>query len=744
MANKKDWQSFALVSPVYPVTDVKWTSTTVNALNLVIESGIGDEDMKDTVEPNGDGASTDFTDYTNGGTATYSDFALNPFGWFFRQWLAGFSALLDEHTGEDLPNGATGSVGDAQSWTYASPRTDWTAITSISVVIYLIRTGTSPRSQVELFFRPTSGSTANEQTIQSTRWANSTDTLYDDLDLDGYYHFIGYSETNPYTSAAWTVANITAGEFGIRVVGGEDITIGAVDLIVRGTASSSTLFLDSLQVDVVGGDADESADTGIIGKTRLWSTDKAHLRMTAPGDVDDVTNSVAVTTPGTLPLDWDIFYGQVYLVNGTDKTRRYPNDSDVYEALTNNGANYITGRSVAAFANRILYSWVNDNGTITPERVAYSKFNDGGDHDDASAGDFDVLDTPGGVTKLATLSEDVCAAYKGEGGRGIYCLRRTGNAAAPIIVDLIDRETSLVAPATVQTLVDANGTPFQMFLGRNRSNGLNVYYYDCTRVSPVWGIHKWLREEANPNAITRAFAGVEPQEGHYCLFVAQGTDELPKHYFTYHVRSGQWTGPHTLDEYVSAAGIWTLNFDYETGTTGTPGGTEFLVVGSGVGAPKFFDYKSTHDEIHPYSADASIGADTAYTPEDIETNTQGLVSSQFTSIIETGDYRLSNDDSPEFQATLYRIHVMYKDEGPLNTLISISTDGGVSYGTERFYQLGGPDPDKWGQYLYEVLDVAPAEGRRHRVRFRFVPTQLSERINLKELWLEYTPDAENP
>jgi len=739
MSGFTDWQSFAAVVEKNPTNGYNWTDSHIDNISLVMESAIGDVPLYESLVPTGDGASTDWEDYTDGGAASYGDFDVRNHTWFLQQWLS--RRRGDTGSTADWPNAmATETVDDAQSFTFLGTTQTFNTVSSLKLVFYLERIGIPPTALVEVFFRPTSGSTANEQVIQVRNWPD--DDLSNTLALDGTYTFSAYSEENPYTEAAWTTAQMAAGEFGVRFLGGPKLVIGSVRMQLTGLGpdASSGLQVDQVLMDVVGSNADEALDLGIIGKTRLWSTSQAHLRLTAPKDIDDVTNSVAVTTPGTVPLDWDILFGQVYLVNGTDKTRRYPNASDVYEELTNNGSNYITGRTVAAFADRIVYGWVNDNGTKTPERVAYSKIYDGGDHDHDSAGDFDLMDTPGGVIKLATLTEDICAAYKEE---GIYALRRTGIDAAPIIRDVVDRQTGCLAPQTVKTLVDMNGRPFQMFLGYNPSNGVNVYMFDGTKVSPVWGVHKSLRDDTNEQALSRAFAEVEPQEGMYWLFVAQGTDDVPDTGYVYHVRSGQWT-QFELPFPVSCAGQWTMDYRFEGKTIGVPGFKKHMILGGMDGLPRIVDYDVSYDELFPYGTESVETNDYIYAPmaNPGDQYSQGMFAETITSTLETGDYRLVSDGNPEFQALLNRIHIMYKDAGPFTVGVSVSVDGGVTYSTVKYYSLGGADPDKWGRYLYEVMDLdstSEMSGRRHRIKFSFAPQYdgLGERLDLKELWLEY-------
>ena len=263
-----------------------------------------------------------------------------------------------------------------------------------------------------------------------------------------------------------------------------------------------------------------------------------------------------MATPGNVPLDWDVLYGQLYLVDGTS-TKRYPNSSNVYEALTanNNAGGIVTGRTVAAFADRILYGWVLDGTEETPERVAYSEIFNGGSHLVASgAGDFDLLDTPGGVVKLITLTEDVCAALKEV---GIYSLRRTGNAAAPIIRDVIDFDTGCLAAMTAQRVNNQTGNPIILFFGFNKSYGYNIYAFDGTQVTPAGdGIQDILTDNVNREHTRNSFAVLDPEAGLYWLFVARGTDIFPTGGVVMSIRTGAWS-EFELPFPVSSGGIWT-------------------------------------------------------------------------------------------------------------------------------------------------------------------------------------------
>lgn len=714
------WHPFAISVPLNPFNDAKWTSAWINndLLKLVMEFTDGQTQVGEFLAPDADGDETGFTDATNGGTATYSDFNIRP---------------VDYISGDpEVSNGATASTsGSSQSWTYEDLETTFDTISSISPWIWVEKNNTATPT-FRFWFRPTAG----DDSVQHTLYTYT----HTDLKLNVVFLALRTAvATNPETSLAWTATDIANGEFGVTLDNNHSWTIKGHQLAVVGYGPGAGLHVDTIAVDVYGLDADENADTGVIGINNIWSTTAAHLRLDdeeSPTSTD-ITNSVAVTSPGNQPLDWATLYGQVYLVNGTDATRRYPTSAFKFEALTTNdaaGTGLITGRTVTAFADRILYGWTQDATVYTPERVSYSKIFNGGTHNDDSAGDFDLLDTPGGVVKLAVLSEDICAAYKEV---GVYALRRTGVDAAPIVRDVVDFQTGVLGRMTVKTVVNAQGQPVQLFLGFNPSVGYNVFAFDGTNVVPIGDpIRRYLRDDVNHNALRNAFAEVDPDGGTYWLFMAEGTEAFPSGGYYYHIMRNQWR-KFDLPFDVSCAGVWALADD-----TPVIGGSGTLIVGGTSGTLYKAKYGITHDSLNQEIGSTSL----AYEKVSEDAGEVGRRRDFFPSTMTTGDILLSGRENPQLQNILNRVHLMYYDRGPCKLQLSVSTNGGATYSTAQTYYIGTSDGG--GDYEYLVMDFdGPKIGRRHRIKMLFEPENDDgagdEVYDIGEIWLEWEPGGTN-
>jgi hypothetical protein len=706
-----------------------WTNATINALNLVVESetiGNTTVSLKEKLVPNADGTDTgwyQWQDYLAGTdtTAAYTDYDSTPDE---ARWM-----FIDTVYSETFVRNSMYTVTDdaRQSWTTADITKTYDSITSLDFSIDFILKGLP--TQVTLYYYP-AGVKAN---------AVSMGTITTDFERDGtggdiYYGTLSVTE-NPDTEAAWTAAQINAGEWAIEYNetsgggAGTFCVVRSITMYVRGEiASGSNLELDTIAVDVYGADAYSDYASGVLGRSRVWTTTKAHLQMVDDftNSISDITNSVAVTSPPNLPLDHAQLYGQLYVVNGEDNTRIYPVDGDDdFGALTTNnadGATAITGRTVWSFGGRIFYGYVNDNTTYTPERVAYSKLNDGTTHNDDSAGDIDLIDTPGGVVKGLPLSEDLCAVYKEV---GIYTLRRTGNDAVPFIRDVIDFQTSNVATMTTKRVSATNGNPVHLFLGWSPADGYSVFMFDGSTVNNVGlGISKKLREDFNHRAFRTAFAEVDPLTRHYYLFLPDENETLCTRGFSYNIRREQWR-EFTIPFYATCAGIWTLG-----GQSKALNGTQTMILGGGEGYLRKSDWRLGFDSIvngnfNELDGSASTPDFNLYNISDA--GLAGTAKEWYTSYLETGDLLLAGRDNPELQAQLNSVHMTYYTMGSSKVTVQVSTDGGQNWTTGQTYYIG--DNSYTRRLRYAKFDIPPAEsvladpatafGRRHRVRLQF-------------------------
>jgi len=526
------WQNFAIPLAVHPSTNQAFTTATVNAFSVGLEHG-GGGTASETIEylpAAGDGSDTEWVQYqstvtdatdTGGSSASYTDFdgrlldaidASDQFAW---------PSWSDVRAGIPIGNEV------AQAFTVGNLSHTYASITSATLRLWIGSSSIHPTGRVQIYFK--TGGT--EYLVNSTNIENpGPPTKGQAIEVE--------MTTDPSTDVAWLQAAINGSEWVVkRVVGGARPVLMGVDLKVVGNlATTPTLQVDNLAIDVY------TIDDAI--PDRYLVSTKNYLLL--KGDDDAFTNiqgSATTTGIGAVPHDVAVLYGQAYMVDGTT-TRRYPESitsAAIWEDLTDNdgtGAAKISGRTVAAFADRILYGWVTDAGNVTPERVAYSKEFDGGTHNDASAGDFDILITPGGVLCLEPLNDDLCACYKEV---GIYTLRRTGFSFAPIVPDPIDMETKLIAEATVRNVVGPAGDPVQYFLGKN-ARGYNVFQFDGMSVQPVGdGIQPFLRDNTNPATLSNSFAEIDPVGGFYWLFVPEGSQLFPEQAWILNINTGNWT-----------------------------------------------------------------------------------------------------------------------------------------------------------------------------------------------------------
>lgn len=741
--DSSDRIQFGIAVPNNPsITDLtkrQWTAAKVNALEIVMELGSGSTQFALRVLPDADGINTD------GGT--YTDFdAPTP----------GYTGVPDPKNSVD--SGITLTAGQKQGWTFATfPDYDGGLGNATLDSFYLFigfdgNTWDDP-SVVKINYYPTAG-------VAGTVYTLATKTFSFEGSQDETYPFLAelISGNNPDTGVAWTESDITAGEFELEIVSGETKLISANMLAVMDSTEVVKVEVDQLALDVYGMDADEDADNVVLGYSPLWSTNFGHYRWDGYSGnfvtITDVTNSVPFTTPPTQFIDQAILYGQVYEVNGTDATRRYPGEAgtNLYEALTANnadGSTKITGRTVAAFADRILYGWVTDNTTVTPERIAYSKEFDGGTHNDISAGDFDLIDTPGGVLKLLQLNEDVCTAYK---TNGIYMLRRTGFARAPIIRDVIDFQTGLIAPATAKNVLGPDRDPVQLFLGRNPVDGFNVFMFNGAMIAPVGdGIKKELRDEIDHEFIGSSFAFIDNNAGYYYLALPFRGTVFPEAGFMLNLRTMQWQ-KFTLPFGVTCGGTWTLPNLADLRLPARFGYPTSIVAGFD-GLPRRLEHGITHDSLKPALADPTT-ADEArrrydFTHGDLN-DARGGYPEYFDCTLESGDLLLAADQ-PHVSSALRSIHLQYRDVGVTKVTAYGSIDGGINWEESSSFQLGTHAAD--GQLRYQHMDFTePVHGRRHRIKLVFSwdldgdldYIQFGDYpFKIEEIWLDFEPGGED-
>lgn len=683
------------------VNDDEWSSTDLNNLQIAIEHE--SSTTESTYSPSVSSiVASGFTDASDGGAASADDITL--------QEVTNSSDNIVASKGNGLKATAADSTVEV---TFSNIDNTWDSI-----------------AQVSLNFGVTVP--ANEPFEYEIYYDNgSTETLIDSgqslADCEDYsFPIVVNMTTDPEDSNAWTKTKVNAAswKFQLKTNSSQDVVIRFAELQVSGIVNSGSIRIHQVYAEVLGTGSGSAP-------ARLNLSNKSFLRYDpSQSDFDNVTNSVASTSvPSFVPFDWAILYGQVYVVNGTDPTKRYPNSSSVFESLTTNdaaGTGAITGKTVASFAGRILYGWVNDAGTITPERIAYSKLNDGGTHDDDSAGDLDIIDTMGGIVALKALNEDLCFCGK---ETGIYALRRTGNDIAPIIVDPIDYDTRCISQHSVQRVV-LDGRPVILFLGWNATLGMSIFAFDGTRVESVGGpISRFLNEDAHAKYLRLAIGGIDPITSSYVLFFGEGTSLDRTSAFAMNLQSKSWT-KWELIQSVTSAGIFSVPRLEEFRNNDEHGGLPQMVLGM---------EDNLGHEAHPFPYDVvTLGADqiTGSTNSD----QAGDLRTLFTSTIETGDFQFVTEEG-EFQITSARLHLTYTNYGPVRLLLSTSTDGGTTWSseTEKFI---GEFAASYGDRRHSLLDLGNlVNDRVVRFRIRVKPVDAQQttpfRWQFDRLFIDY-------
>lgn len=700
-----EWQDFSF--PMGEFSDAPIGST----MDIGMEYLDGSETLLEFLQPDGDGE-TDWLDATAGGAATFSD----------------FSARAVEYPPGTPQNGATSNVaGDRQSWTLTGLTNSPSSISSITVFLWFGK-ARAARPTVEIFYNDGSDFVLDTVTLAPDR---------------GIQQVTVSVAQNPSTSAAWTTADLEGSNvFGVELGAGGALDLRSAQVLVEYDLSSNPeVEVDYLAIDSVGWTG--SSQSLIPDREAIWVTAHGRYRLDfldAPTDVGGTTGSLST---GPRPLDHALLYGQLYFVNGVEPTLRYPNASNVFESLsTNNGtsAAAITGRCVMALGNRILYGWTKDGTSITPERISYSKVFDGGTHNHPSAGDFDLIGTPGGVLAMQQLSEGVGTALK---ERGVYRIRVTGDARAPFDPDLIDPRTGILAPATLVTSSDSAGNAFQLWLGESESHGINVYLYNGESVVPVGaGIHAELRDDLTYHAVSQAFGWIDA-EGRYWLAVPESGKFLPEAGFVLDLFGAEPGAPNPfwtrfeLPWSISAAGRWTMPRDHADAAAS---GEQVAILGHHSFIPFRLDDRYVHDTDLGTMEDSDVGSAPTLV---FDASELGRKRNFIEATLETGDFA---PEDPTSQTLVDSVQATVRDHGPARLRIDQSIDGGATFNTAVEYYLGSNSAD--GRLAFHRLDMQQAVEHRLRTRMRLgvenQPGDSDQKWEIEELWINYEKTGEGP
>jgi len=534
------WYDYSFLLEKNFLDGAAWEDGDLDTLQVALEFVSGASGLTYNLAPSTIVSNTGWTDASDGGAAAIADIKLVREG------------TPEAFPEQSFPQGVTSAVasgnglvaddsGDIIEISFADVPAA-VGITSINDVEVLFRVKTQPYAPVPFEIYYNNGSV---DTLVSSGEANADCREYSSP-------LSALMTVNPVSLAAWTKTEVNAASFKLKITASVQLTLEFVNLNVGIQTNSSGVRVDTVSAEILAPGTTNVRDKLVLSNRSFVRLEPETL------DVINVTNSVASTSlPSVAPFDWAVLYGQTYVVNGVDPTKRYPTAGSLFESLTTNnadGATAITGRTICAFADRILYGWVKDNTTYTPERIAYSRQLNGGTHNHASAGDFDIIDTMGGVMALRPLNESLCFAGKEVGA---YALRRTGNSAFPIIVDPIDYETQCLSQYSTQRVL-LKGQPVIMFLGANPSAGVNVFAFDGTAVRPVGdAINPQLEERVNPKMYSLAVGATDPNTNSYVLFVAEGREIARALGFAMNLNTLAWTS-WELPYGIFSSALWNL------------------------------------------------------------------------------------------------------------------------------------------------------------------------------------------
>lgn len=479
---------------------------------------------------------------------------------------------------------------------------------------------------------------------------------------------------NPRTSSAWTASDFSGGiEFGLEnVVDGGGASWYYATVEVLGTfeppVEVSTLHVDVLSLNTTNGQIPVSHI--LIGsRTQELVTSSAY---------GDISGSVSTWSgPPPVKASSGALNGTLYVTNGLNQIISYPQSaSDAFEQLSGEPV----GRCMEAWGGRIFLGDVVESSARVPHRLRWSAIADPTDWSGATAGDLPINDTEGPIVEIKKLLADL-AIYKNE---GIYVASLTGDVHQPVRHFLRDPHTGCVAKATVQSAV-LDGVPVHLFLGEG-TNGLNVFAFDGTGVTPMGTqIAEEILRDHNQFQIHNAFAVVDPFTDHYLLFYATEGEPWPSQCWALDLKDKSWR-LWTFEQSLTAAGVWTVSGLYD----GSPEvhGEKHAVVADLTGFVYWFDPDRAVDDYTPGLPDVDNGWDGASL--DISTGQAVPAQQNVLPIIETGEIVVGEGLE---QAVGYKLHVWYRDQGPVVLTVATSQDGGVNFTDETSVMVGTSDAD---------------------------------------------------
>ena len=581
------------------------------------------------------------------------------------------------------------------------------------------------------------------------------------------WDFIGAGNSitlNPETGLAWTLAEIKSGpEFGIEVVTGE-VRMSSGEIWVTGEAATNVVEIDNMKLLVVGREfvGSQAGDTRVGAMGRIMATGRGFQRLMNeyPGGTDtlppfeDISSAVSAPQRNMQPLEHTFFFDRIYWANGAEAPFFY--EGQAIGQLT--AATTPIGQSIWSFGQRLMQCDITETvGGVTTrhiKRVAYSGIAGPDAWQTADAGSLDL--TGGGdgrARKGMALSQQVSAIYL---DKGIYNLRWTGDSAAPFSPRLQDPDTGIIAPQTLQSVMDQGGTALHMFLG-NGPQGVNIYAYDGNQAQPVGNdIKDELARVYRAGKAEWAFAELEPRLNLYMLFLPETGQQWPAQAWVFGMDTNTWVRWEFPFD-MTCAGKWTLaglSLPNTTPDIDGMAGTQSMVMGTSVGVPYKWDFNTATDFLSPRQTNRTATNDFYIFDNDNGTaQEQGILWD-----IQTGDLVISRDDVIR-QTAIKRLWVTYEDRGFVDVEFSESLDGALTWinvintrlGTVGSVEVAETDNRPLRELIVDF--AAPTAARHHRIRMRPDQSAITnsedfanarQKFKLAKLVIEYEDLGEAP
>ena len=729
---------------------VLWKQSLLNSFTVDLTLRTFEQDTTSMLSPSATGNDNDFLPATGEAWKRTDGILDAPLSWF-----------------ADKGSTVQGTAGDRLSITFSNlPNpTDLTSIIDI-IPRFAINTPDGAPATVLIYHRGTDA--VRRTVLTATRVthvnpdSNNTPFPFAGWQLLGAGNAL---TTNPETSAAWTLAELQAGlEFGIEVVTGT-VNFTSADVWYHGLTTAANAEIDNIRLFVNGrefiGASGTAGDTPaqLVGRVMATGTGFQRLVNEYPdgtSEVDsfeDISAGVSLPKRNMQPLESAIFFDRVYWQNGAEAPF-------FFEGATISQLSSTTpiGKTIWSFGSRLMQGDVTNATTEvrSTKRVVWSGIAGPDEWTAADSGSLDLTDGgEGRLRKGLALSSQMAALYL---DKGIYNLRWTGDSAAPFSPRIQDADTGVIAPATVKTVMDTQGTAVHMFLGRG-PQGINIYAYEGTQAQAIGqDIKAELNRVFRAGKAEWAFAGVEPRLNLYLLFLPEAGQYWPSQCWAYSIDSNSWTRWEFPFD-ITASGSWSLfGLTRPRGSGSVPvapvdgiTAVKNMVMGTSVGIPYKWDFDVASDQLVPRTDDNTVALTDFYSPDSAagSQQEQGIAWD-----IQTGDLVISQNDIIR-QTAIKRIWITYEDRGFVDIEFSESVDSGDNYINVVNVRLGAEGSSNIAETDEQELKVGiidfplPQASRQHRIRMRPNQTALEEtnarqKLKFSKLVIEYEDLGEAP